>query len=135
MHFCPQHGTYDRPPGAKGCPNCTRPKNAHWSKHRSRSEQKRFRQETLAGAGNQCEYVEDGLRCSVTGANNLTAHHDTPTKGRALCCKHHRVVDPHARCTSRCNCQTDGGGPLPSLAPASRGSTRTVLAAKKTRLA
>lgn len=79
-----------------------------WGKRRDRATQARFRRAVLEHAGNQCQAIVDGVRCDVTGAENLEAHHlvvgnDDPSTGRALCKPpphgrgHHRAVDPHAR--------------------------------------
>lgn len=62
----------------------------------------RFRRAVLAAAGYQCEAVEGGRRCDVTGAANLQAHHmvavedggpNTAENGRALCERHHLAIE------------------------------------------
>lgn len=62
----------------------------------------RFRAAVLAAAGYQCEAIENGARCEVTGARNLEAHHEVGVaagganaaeNGRALCHAHHLAIE------------------------------------------
>ena len=74
--------------------------SSSWSPGRNRVEQARFRREVLKRAGDQCQALVDGERCTVT--EPLFAHHlepgnDDPAMGVALCRGHHRAVDPKAR--------------------------------------
>ena len=71
----------------------------HLRDGRDRSAQRRFRAAVLKKAGNQCQYVDRGRRCSVV--RPLQAHHlepgnNDPNTGVALCAHHHREVDPHS---------------------------------------
>jgi hypothetical protein len=62
----------------------------------------RFRRDVLLRAGSRCEAVVDGVRCEVTGADALEAHHvrpitaggtnDASTNGVALCRAHHSML-------------------------------------------
>lgn len=79
-----------------------KPRNpaGHWSANRDRQTQAAFRAAVLANADGQCEGVDDGERCPITAP--LQAHHtqegnDDPATGRALCARHHKLEDPHAR--------------------------------------
>jgi hypothetical protein len=78
--------------------NAARPS---WSPNRNRSAQARFRREVLKAAGDRCQaMLPNGLRCPVT--EPLYAHHRVKgsydaAAGVALCNRHHRKVDPHAR--------------------------------------
>jgi len=63
----------------------------------------RFREAVLRRAGYQCEAVEHGERCEVTGRAALQAHHvvgitaggdaGDVENGRALCRRHHEQVE------------------------------------------
>ena len=77
-----------------------------WGSNRSRATQAAFRRRVLAQAGYRCEALVDGVRCDVTGANRLEAHHTRPgddSVGSALCKPppigrgHHKHFDPRAR--------------------------------------
>jgi predicted restriction endonuclease len=65
-------------------------------------KQARFRKQVLEAAGHQCQAEVNGLRCFITGDEYLCAHHTVPgswdvADGVALCRRHHRAVDVHAR--------------------------------------
>lgn len=86
--------------GDRYCPDHT--DKGHRSTWRDRGAQAKFRAAVLAKAGNQCEFLQLGIRCTVTDPAQLQAHHrepgnDDPATGRALCIEHHRRIDPHAR--------------------------------------
>ncbi len=77
---------------------------------RTTRAQTTFRRAVLAASGYRCQYVEHGIRCQVTGAQNLTAHHlkrlrdvlsYDPADGVALCLPHHREAE---RRLSAANC-------------------------------
>lgn len=63
-----------------------------------------FRRAVLEAAGYRCEVVERGRRCDVRGAAGLEAHHVVPIRaggdptdpenGRAVCRRHHRLIEP-----------------------------------------
>lgn len=66
----------------------------------ARGAQARFRRQVLAAAGGRCQYIEHGERCTTSvglQAHHLEAGNDDPVTGVALCRRHHRAVDPHAR--------------------------------------
>jgi predicted restriction endonuclease len=72
----------------------------HWSPNRDRYAQDKFRRAVMEAAGHRCQYVDNARRCRIT--DPLQAHHlepgnDDPSTGVALCIKHHRQVDSHAR--------------------------------------
>ena len=65
-------------------------------------QQEAFRAAVLARAGYQCQWVENGVRCAVVGAERLTAHHlrklremptYDPARGMCLCQPHHREAE------------------------------------------
>lgn len=76
--------------------------NTSWGGTRDRSTQRRFRTLVLNNAGNRCQAIEHGARCSVMAG--LVAHHidgdtanNTAENGAALCEAHHRAIDARAR--------------------------------------
>ena len=81
-----------------------KPRQRSWPA-RNRAAQAKFRAAVLDAAGSppQCAFIGDyGIRCNVTGATNLVAHHcepgnPDPATGLALCNKHHRAIDRWAR--------------------------------------
>ena len=74
---------------------------------RSSRAQQGFRNRVIANAGYRCQHVNVyGVRCSVTGAENLTAHHLIPFQntgsmdprgGVALCGAHHALAEARLR--------------------------------------
>jgi hypothetical protein len=83
--YCPAHAPVRKTPG------------------RSSRPQDRFREAVLARAGNQCQWIEDGVRCPET--RDLEAHHleafrdqptMDPTAGVCLCRAHHHEVERRA---------------------------------------
>ncbi len=61
----------------------------------------RFRREVFKAAGGRCEAVIAGVRCDVTDASVLEAHHVLPvsagggsdaSNGRLLCRRHHLMI-------------------------------------------
>jgi predicted restriction endonuclease len=63
----------------------------------------RFRAEVLRLSGGRCEAVIDGVRCDVTDAQRLEAHHlrgvaaggsnDAASNGVCLCKLHHAMIE------------------------------------------
>lgn len=109
LRSCPNCGRSVKPTLLRQglCPQClrtyprrfARETTGRWSPDRDGQAQARFRQALRIRAQDRCEYLENGLRCTVT--RDLQAHHDRPGYeaecGRLLCRSHHRAVDPHAR--------------------------------------
>lgn len=82
-----------------------KPRQRSWPA-RDRAAQKQFREAVLkqAGTPSRCQYgmFPGGTRCTITGDENLVAHHcepgnPDPATGLALCRPHHRELDVHAR--------------------------------------
>jgi hypothetical protein len=79
-----------------------KPRNpsGHWTTHRDRATQARFRAALIQRAGLRCEWTDHSGRCGTT--LGLQAHHtqpgnNDPATGLLLCTTHHKAVDPHAR--------------------------------------
>jgi len=71
---------------------------------RTTRQQAQFRKAVLSTAGHRCQWIDEdtGRRCTVTGDENLTAHHITPLRedgnydaeqGVALCRAHHPLAE------------------------------------------
>jgi hypothetical protein len=83
---------------------CARCQPVRTTPGRSARPQQRFRAQVIARANGQCQWWEDGVRCSER--SELHAHHLAPfietgsydpRHGIALCLRHHRLAEERLR--------------------------------------